>query len=65
MTQIPLIDQIREILIHGNHLSQKDIELCAAVDITSREELEMHPNAPGIESLHQTLKDQYVFEESV
>jgi hypothetical protein len=52
-------DQIREVLIHGNYLSQKDIELCAAFDITEHEELEMHHNFPGIESLHQTLCASY------
>src|ERR1700730_1116126 len=52
-------DQIREVLIHENYLSQKDIELCAAFDITKYEELEMHHNFPGIESLHQTLRTTY------
>lgn len=55
-------DQIRELLIHAHYLSQKDIEICAAFDITSREELEMHINFPGIESLHRTLKEQYINE---
>jgi hypothetical protein len=55
-------DQIREVLIHAHYLSQKDIEICAAFDITSREELEMHTNFPGIESLHRTLKEQYINE---
>jgi hypothetical protein len=58
LVQILLIEKIREILIHGNYLSQKDIELCAAFDITEFAAL------PAIESLHQALKDQYVFEES-
>ena len=52
-------DQIREVLIHGNYLSQKDIELCAAFDLS---EHEMHPNFPGIESLYQTLQKQYASE---
>src|ERR1017187_1589337 len=30
-------DQIREVLIHGNYLSQKDIEICAAFDISEHE----------------------------
>jgi hypothetical protein len=59
------IDQIREILIHAHYLSQKDIEICAAFDWQAHEHLEMHTNSPGIESLHRTLKDQYVLEESV
>ena len=52
-------DQIREVLIHGNYLSQKDIEICAAFDIWQHEDLEMHPNFPGIESLHQSLCTNY------
>jgi hypothetical protein len=49
-------DQIREALIHENYLSQKDIEICIAFDIS---ELEPHPNFPGIESLHQALRAAY------
>lgn len=52
-------DQIREVLIHAHYLSQKDIEICAAFDWQAHEELEMHPNAPGIESLHQSLRATY------
>lgn len=52
-------DQIREVLIHAHYLSQKDIEICAAFDWQALEELEMHTNAPGIESLHQTLCRTY------
>jgi hypothetical protein len=48
-------DQIREVFIHGNYLSQKDIEVCASFDIFAHEELEMHTNFPGIESLHETM----------
>ncbi len=33
-------DQIREVLIHGNYLSQKDIEICAAFDPNT---LSTHP----------------------
>jgi hypothetical protein len=50
-------DQIREVLIHGNYLSQKDIELCAAFDIS---EHETHPNFTSIELLHQAIQKQYV-----
>ena len=49
-------DQIRELLIHENYFSQKDIELCAAFDIS---ELKVSPNFPAIESLHQTLRATY------
>ena len=52
-------DQIREVLIHAHYLSQKDIEICASFDWRAHEELEMHPNFPGIESLHQTLRATY------
>ncbi len=53
-------DQIREVLIHKNYLSQKDIEICADVNIFDFEELETHPKFAGIESLHQTLRTTYV-----
>ena len=49
-------DQIRELRIHENYFSQKDIELCAAFDIG---ELKVSPNFPAIESLHQTLRATY------
>lgn len=52
-------DQIREVLIHENYLSPKDIEICATYDWQAHEELEMHTNAPGIKSLHQTLCNTY------
>ncbi len=48
-------DQIREVLIRGNYLSRKDIELCANFDIsvTPRE------NRQAIEDLHNTLCEVY------
>jgi hypothetical protein len=52
-------DQIREVLIHAHYLSQRDIEICAAFDWRAQEKLEMHTNAPGIGSLHQTLRATY------
>jgi hypothetical protein len=52
-------DQIREVLIHKNYLSPKDIEICAAFDIAVHDEFEMHLDLIGIESLHQNLKKQY------
>jgi len=36
---------------------QKDIEICAAFDIA--DEFDTHPNFPGIEPLHQTLRATY------
>jgi hypothetical protein len=52
-------DQIREVLIHTNYLSQKDIKICAAFDIAAHDEFEMHLDLPGIESLHKTLQKKY------
>jgi len=49
-------DQIREVLIHQNYLSQKDIEICLAYDIES---FDTHPNIDAIEALHQSLRDTY------
>ena len=52
-------DQIREVLIHKNYLSPKDIEICAAFDIAAHDEFEMHLELIGIESLHKTLQKLY------
>lgn len=52
-------DQIREVLIHGNYLSQKDIEICAAFDTT---DYKLDPNFLGIESLHHAFQKQYAHE---
>jgi hypothetical protein len=49
-------DQIRELLIHKNYFSQKDIELCLAYDLA---QLRTDPNYPAIEALHQSLHDTY------
>jgi hypothetical protein len=49
-------DQIREVLIHRNYLSQKDIEICLAHDITS---LSSESNFSAMEVLHQNLRDTY------
>ena len=49
-------DQIREVLIHGNYLSQKDIEICRGFD------LQAVADNPGIEEirvLHDTLAARY------
>ncbi|HUG11798.1 MAG TPA: hypothetical protein VMM36_12325 [Opitutaceae bacterium] len=45
-------DQLREVLIHENYLSQRDIEICAAFDIR---QLDDHPVFEGIEALHRLL----------
>lgn len=50
-------DQIRELLIHQNYLSQRDIEICLAYDLTP---LKGHDDFPAIETLHQSLCATYV-----
>lgn len=49
-------DQIREVLIHGNYLSRKDIELCTTFDCA---DLRTDPGVIGIDALHQSLQQQY------
>ena len=46
-------DQIREILIHGNYLSQMDIKLCLAHDLS---DLCEHGDFAQIEELHNCLQ---------
>ncbi|MGH9427485.1 MAG: hypothetical protein ACRD2L_14435 [Terriglobia bacterium] len=55
-------DQIREILIHGNYMSQKDIEICLGFDL---EPLKSEANFPAIEALHRSLCTSYPNSESV
>ncbi len=47
------VDQIREVLIHGNYLSQKDIEICLEYDIGDL------ADDGNILSLHATLALEY------
>lgn len=49
-------DQIREILIHGNYLSQKDIQHLLTFDIT---QLSAEPNFAEMETLFATLISSY------
>jgi hypothetical protein len=49
-------DQIREVLIHKNYFSQKDIEICCAYSLTK---LEDHRHFAAMESLHRTLLNTY------
>ena len=49
-------DQIREILIHKNYLSQKDIEICIDCNITN---LETNEDYNNIKDLHQTFMQEY------
>lgn len=50
-------DQIREILIHGNYMSLKDIAICGAFNITT---LSTDPNYINIVTLHQNLIEMYL-----
>ena len=52
-------DQIREVLIHENYLSQKDIEICAAYDLSPHM---MQNNFSEIHALHQNLRQRYAGE---
>jgi hypothetical protein len=49
-------DQIREVLIHGNYMSQKDIEFCRAHDLS---DLNRRDEFSNIEALHQELHAAY------
>jgi hypothetical protein len=48
-------DQIREVLIHGNYMSRKDIEVCINFDISALEDTDMD----AIEALHNALCEAY------
>ena len=48
-------DQIREVLIHGNYMSRKDIEFCVKSDISTLE----HKEFDGIKVLHDSLGETY------
>ena len=52
-------DQIREVLIHGHYLSQKDVEICQGFDIQS---LSDRPGFAEIAELHQSLHTTYAVE---
>lgn len=49
-------DQIREVLIHDNYLSQKDIEICLSFDLAS---ITDRPEIDSIRTLHEGLKSEY------
>lgn len=49
-------DQIREVLINGNYMSQKDIEICLKCDLTG---LASRPEINSILTLHEALKSEY------
>ena len=50
------VDQIREVLIHENYLSQKDIEICLGFDIGS---LAARPEDKPMLELHEVLRGKY------
>jgi hypothetical protein len=52
-------DQNREVLIHGNYLSQKDIEICIDFDVAS---LSDSQGIEGIRELHAALIKKYKLE---
>jgi hypothetical protein len=45
-------DQIREVLIHGNYLSQRDIDICHAFDLGT---FAAHPEYENMRALHDAL----------
>lgn len=49
-------DQIREVLIHQNYLSQKDIEICLGFDLDG---IAGRPDIESIRMLHEVLKSEY------
>ncbi len=49
-------DQIREVLIHENYLSEKDIEICCGLNLVA---LKDHPDIVSIGALHEALKAEY------
>jgi hypothetical protein len=49
-------DQIHEILIHENYLSQKDIEICAGFDLTS---VSAEPDYEHMRELHEVLHTKF------
>jgi hypothetical protein len=53
-------DQVREVLIHENYFSQRDIQICLAYDLNS---LSTHSNFAAIEALHKCLRDTYADDE--
>jgi hypothetical protein len=53
-------DQIREVLIHGNYLSQKDMEICLRFDINT---LSGQPVFPAIKALFDSFTGMYSAED--
>ncbi|MDQ3267144.1 MAG: hypothetical protein M3P47_00140, partial [Pseudomonadota bacterium] len=57
-----IADQIREILIHGNYMSQKDIEICLGFDLVT---LVDKPHYDNMRELHDALMAIYGSEDAV
>lgn len=53
-------DQIREVLIHGNYLSQKDIEIRLGFNVDT---LADRPSIEGMRGLHAELVGKYKTED--
>jgi len=49
-------DQIREVLIHENYMSQKDIEICLGFNLAA---IADQPEVDSIRTLHEALKAGY------
>ena len=49
-------DQIREVLIHENYLSQEDIGICLGFDLAG---IADRPEIDSIRTLHEVLKSEY------
>jgi hypothetical protein len=49
-------DQIREVLIHANYMSQRDIDICLGFDVESVQD---HEGVDEIRSLHRALATEY------
>jgi hypothetical protein len=49
-------DQIREVLIHENYLSQEDIDICLGFDLAG---IADRPEIDSIRTLHEALKSEY------
>ena len=49
-------DQIREVLIHENYLSERDIDICLGFDLAP---LRAGDSFPAIEDLHRSLRATY------
>ena len=50
-------DQLREVLVHGNYLSRKDIELCTNFDVSGL--TLSHDEKETVDSLHNSLREVY------